>query len=171
MSAGCSDWAPSWRSRRTCRGAAISAARSAARSSPPPASSSLSTFRADLLRGLRHLLQIGRVFEMHRRVRLERIRQSQFLADLAHRRHDLLPQEADAGLRILVADCAVIAPDAVDARPRLLQHAAQLGDNRLRRPEEDAPVGDLLLEGRSAARALGPSDRELDKLPAEARRE
>ena len=33
-------------------------------------------------------------------------------------------------------------------------------------PKIDPPVGDLLFEGRPSARALGPSDRELDKLAA-----
>src|SRR5437868_2587207 len=50
-----------------------------------------------LLRGLRHLPQVGRVAQMHRRVGFERVFEAQFLADLAHRRHDLLAEEADAG--------------------------------------------------------------------------
>src|SRR5579872_2271699 len=47
----------------------------------------------------------------------------------------------------------------------------KLGYDGLRRAVEDAAVGDLLLEGRPAARALGAPDRELDELAAEARRE
>src|SRR5580704_4988084 len=93
-----------------------------------------------LLRGLRHLLQVGRVTPMHRGVCLERVGQTEFLADLAHRRHDLLAEEADAGPRIFVTDRAVIAPDAVNARPGLFEHAAQFGDDRLWRAKEDAPV-------------------------------
>src|SRR5712691_4497219 len=73
--------------------------------------------RYRLFRRLRHLLQIGRVFEVNRRVALERVFEPQFLADLAHRRHHLLAEEANAGPCILVADRAVIAPDPVDARP------------------------------------------------------
>src|SRR5258707_14695687 len=99
---------------------------------------------------------------MHRGVRLEGVLEAQFLADRAHRRHDLLAQQTNAGASILVADLTVIAPDAANARPGLLQHAAQFGDDRLRRAEEDPPVGDLLLEGRPSARILRPADRELD---------
>src|SRR5947207_893139 len=82
---------------------------------------------AKLLGGLRHLLQIGRIFEVDRGVQLERVLQAQFLADLAHRRHDLLAEEADAGAGVLVRHRAVIAPDAVDARPGLFKDAAQFG--------------------------------------------
>src|SRR4051812_17881853 len=103
---------------------------------------------------------------MHRRVQLERVLETQFLADLAHRRHDLLTQQADAGAGVLVADLAVITPDAVDAWPGLLQHAAQFGDDRFRRAEKHPPVGDLLLEGRPSARVLRSPDRELDKVAA-----
>src|SRR5205823_5079857 len=123
-----------------------------------------------LLRGLRHVLQVGRVFEMHRCVRLERISEPELLADLAHRRHDLLAQQADTGPRILVADRAVIAPDAVDAGTGLFEDPAQFRDDRLRRAEKDPPIGDLLLEGRPAARVLGPPDRELHKVAAQRRR-
>src|SRR4051794_34928324 len=108
---------------------------------------------------------------MHRRVQLERVLETQFLADLAHRRHDLLAEQADAGAGVLIADLAVIAPDAVDARPGLFQHAAQFGDDRLRRAEKDAAIGDLLLKGRSPARVLRSPDRELDKVAAQLRRE
>src|SRR5439155_24396912 len=126
---------------------------------------------AKLLGGLRHLLQVGRIFEVHRGVQLERVLQAQFVADLAHRRHDLMAEEADAGAGILVRDRAVIAPDAVDARPGLFEDAAQFGDDGLRRPAEDAAVGDLLLKGWAAARVLRPPDRELDKVAAQRRRE
>src|SRR5229473_4865089 len=103
---------------------------------------------------------------MHRRFHLERVLEAQFLADLAHCRHDLLAEEADAGPRILVRDRAVIAPDAVDALPGLFEHTAQFGDDRLRRAEKDPPVGDLLLAGRQSARVLRAPDRELDKVAA-----
>src|SRR5205823_6064834 len=108
---------------------------------------------------------------MHRRVGLERVLEAQFLADLAHRRHHLLAEKADAGPGILVRDRAVIAPDAVDARPGLFEDAAQFGDDGLRRAEEDAAIGDLLLEGGAATRVLGPADRELDKVAAQLGRE
>src|SRR6201982_2514440 len=120
---------------------------------------------------LRHLLQICRVAQMDRGVRLKRVGQTEFLADLAHRRHDLLAEEADAGPRIFVADRAVIAPDAVNARPGLFEHAAQFGDDRLWRAEEDAPVGNLLLKSRAPARVLGAPDGELDEVAAQGRRE
>src|SRR6185436_48318 len=84
--------------------------------SPPPPSRRGRIDRIELLGGLRHLLEVSRVFEVHWRVQLERILEAEFLADLAHRRHDLLPQQADAGARVSVADRAVIAPDAVDRR-------------------------------------------------------
>src|SRR5579864_2470398 len=106
---------------------------------------------------------------MHRRVGLERVFEAEFLADLAHRRHDLLAEEANAGAGILVGHRAVIAPNPVDARTGFFEHAAQLGNDGLRRAKEDAAVGDLLLEGRPAARALRPTDRELDELAAEGR--
>src|SRR5438094_3134983 len=106
---------------------------------------------------------------MHRRVGLERVLETQFLAYLAHRRHDLLAEQADAGPGVLVADLAVIAPDAVDARPGLFQHAAQFGDDRFRRAEKDPPVGDLLLEGRPSAWVLRSADRKLDKVAAQLR--
>src|SRR4029450_2677445 len=115
--------------------------------------------------------QVGRVFQMYRGVGLERVCESELLADLAHRRHDLLSQQADAGLGVLAADGALVAPDAVDARPGFLKHVAQLGNDGLRCSEEDPAVLDLLLEGGPAARALGPTDRELDKLAAELGRE
>src|SRR5262249_30834308 len=123
-----------------------------------------------LLRGLRQLLDVGRVAQMHRSVRLERVGQTEFLADLAHCRHDLLAEEADAGSRIFITDRAVIAPDAVNARPGLFEHAAQFGDDRLWRAEEDAPVGNLLLKSRAPARVLGAPDRELDEVAAQRRR-
>src|SRR5205814_8002333 len=63
------------------------------------------------------------------------------------------------------------APDAVDARPGLLQHAPQFGDDGLRRAEKDATVGDLLLEGRPSARVLRPPDRKLDKVATQRARE
>src|SRR5437016_1601300 len=108
---------------------------------------------------------------MHRRIQLERVLEPQFRADLAHRRHDLLAQEADAGPRIRVADRAVIAPDAIDRWAGFLKHAAQLGNDRLWRAKEDAAIVDLLLEGRAAARVLRPADGELDKVAAQRRRE
>src|SRR5262252_8957705 len=108
---------------------------------------------------------------MHRGVRLERVLQAQFLADLAHCRHDLLAEEADAGPRIFVTDRAVIAPDAVDAGPGLFEHAAQFGDDRLWRAKEDTPVGNLLVKSRAPARVLGAPDRELDEVAAQRRRE
>src|ERR1051326_8579156 len=104
---------------------------------------------------------------MHRRIRLERISEPELLADLAHRRHDLLAYEADAGPRILVADGPVIAPDAVNARARLFEDAAQFRDDRLWRAEKHAAVGNRLLERRPAARVLRPPDRELDKVAAQ----
>src|SRR5205823_5273679 len=104
-------------------------------------------------------------------VQLERVLEAQFLADLAHRRHDLLAQQTDAGTRVGVADTTVIAPDAVNGRTGFFEDAAQLGDDRLRRAEEDAAVGDLLLEGRSTARVLRPANRELDKVAAQRGRE
>src|SRR5207245_2430393 len=42
-----------------------------------------------LLRGLRHLLEVGRITQMHRSVGFERVFEAQLLANLAHRRHDL----------------------------------------------------------------------------------
>src|SRR5438105_800498 len=108
---------------------------------------------------------------MHRGVGLEGVLEAQFLADLAHRRHDLLAQQTNAGASILVADLPVIAPDAVNARPGLLQYAAQFGNDRFRRAEKDPAIGDLLLEGRPPARVLRPADRELDKVAAQLRRE
>src|SRR5207249_9346046 len=57
------------------------------------------------------------------------------------------------------------------ARPGLLEDPAQFGDNGLRRPKKDPPVGDLLLEGWAAARVLGAPDRELDKVAAQRGRE
>src|SRR6266446_8371779 len=137
----------------------------------PP--STVPTHPADpaLLRGLRHLLQIGRVAQVHRGAALERVGKAQLLADLAHRRHHLLAQQADAGPRVLVADAPVIAPEAVNARAGFFEHATQLRDDRLWRAVEHPPVGDLRFEGRSAPRALRPPDRELDKLTAMLRRE
>src|SRR5271165_6597497 len=108
---------------------------------------------------------------MDRRVQLERILQAQFLADLAHRGHDLLAQEADACLGVLVADVAVITPQPVNAGAGLFEHAAQFRDHGLWRPVNDPAVGHLLLEGRAAARTFRPSDRKLDKLAAKFRRE
>src|ERR1700751_1232426 len=99
---------------------------------------------------------------MHRRVGFERVFEAQFLADLAHRRHHFLAQQADAGPRIFVADRAVIAPYAVNARPGLFEHAAQFRDDRLWRAEEDTPIGNLLLKSRAPAGVLGAPDRELD---------
>src|SRR5690348_17249150 len=98
---------------------------------------------------------------MDRGVGLERVRQAELLADLAHCRHDLLTEQADAGPRILVADRAVIAPQPVNAGPGFFEDVAQFGDHRLWRAVENPAVGDLLFEGWAAARALGPADREL----------
>src|ERR1700726_1804666 len=124
-----------------------------------------------LLRSLRHLLQVGGVAQMHRGVRLERGGQTELLADLAHRRHDLLAEEADASPRIFSANRGVIAPYAVNARPGLFEHAAQFRDDRLWRAEEDAPIGNLLLKSRAPARVLGAPDRELDEVAAQRGRE
>src|SRR5260370_17429589 len=104
---------------------------------------------------------------MHRSIRLKWVGQTEFFADLAHRRHALLAEVADAGPRIFIADRAVIAPDAVNARPGLFEHAAQFGDYRLWRAKEDAPVGNLLLKSRAPARVLGAPDRELDQVAAQ----
>ena len=100
---------------------------------------------------------------MNRSVGFERVSQAQLLADLAHRRHHLLAEQPDAGTGILVRDRAVIAPDPIDARPGLFENATQFGDDRLRRPEKDAPVGDLLLEGWTSPGVLGAPNRELDR--------
>src|SRR4051812_16009283 len=108
---------------------------------------------------------------MHWGVGLKRIPEAQLLADLAHRRHHLLAEEADAGPRILIADGAVIAPDPVNARPGLFQDAAQFGDDRLRRAKKHPPIGNLLLESRPPARVLRPPDGELDKVAAQRGRE
>src|ERR1700740_3084408 len=78
-----------------------------------------------LLGGLRHLLEIVRIAQVHRSVRLEGVDQAELLAELAHRRHDLLAQQADAGLGVLRADRAVVAPEAINARARLCEHPAQ----------------------------------------------
>ena len=45
---------------------------------------------SNLLRGLRHLFQVGRIAQMHRRIQLERVLETQLLADFAHCRHDFL---------------------------------------------------------------------------------
>src|SRR4051794_28557724 len=103
---------------------------------------------------------------MHRRIQLERVVQAQLLADFAHRRHHFLAQQADAGAGVRVRNGTVIAPDAVDARARFFEDAAQLRDDGLRGAKEDAAIGDLLLESRTTARADGTADRELDELPA-----
>src|SRR5690349_13660665 len=108
---------------------------------------------------------------MNRGVCFERVGEAKLLADLAHRRHDLLAEEADAGPRIFVADRAVIAPDAVNARPGLFEYATQFGDDRLWRAKEDAPVRNLLVKSRAPARVLGAPDRELDEVAAQRRRE
>src|ERR1700730_10909446 len=108
---------------------------------------------------------------MHRSAWFRLVFEAQFLADLAHRRHDLLAEEADAGPRILVADRAVISPYAVNARPGLFERAAQFRDDRLWRAEENAPVGNLLLKSRAPARVLGAPDRELDEVAAQRGRE
>src|SRR5215469_4307295 len=121
--------------------------------------------------GLPHLLEVGRVAQVDRRIQLERVGEPQFLADLAHRRHYLLPQQADASPGVLVADRAVIAPNAIDARPGLLEDAAQFGDHGLWRAKKHAAVVNLLLEGWAAARVLGAPHRELDKVTTQRRRE
>ena len=82
-----------------------------------------SAFLSSCSKGLRLLLL--RVGEAHRRIGLERTVQPQLLADLAHRRHDLLTEQPDAGHAVFVADVAVVAPQRHDARPRLLQDAPQ----------------------------------------------
>src|ERR1700722_1143007 len=97
-----------------------------------------------LLRGgLRHGLEVLRIAQMHRRVRLERALEVELLGDLADRREDLGAHQPDAGERVLLADAAVIAPQRQDAGPRLLEDAAQLGDDGLGRAGDDAQVGHL----------------------------
>src|SRR5262249_2150250 len=46
------------------------------------------------------------------------------------------------------------------------EDVAQLGNDRVRRSVNNPPIGDLLFEGRTPARALRPPDREFDKLAA-----
>src|SRR5205085_9037828 len=75
------------------------------------------------------------------RIQLEWVFEAQLLPDLAHRRHDLLAQQADAGAGVLVANRPVIAPDAVNARPGLFQDAAQFGNDGLRRRSEERRGG------------------------------
>src|SRR5579859_2728683 len=76
--------------------------------------------------GLRRGLEVLRVAQVDRRVRLERALEIELLGDLADRREDLGAHQPDAGQRILLADPAVIAPQRQDARPGLLEDTAQL---------------------------------------------
>src|SRR5438132_6709866 len=69
---------------------------------------------------------------------------------------------------ILIADRAVITPQPVDAGPGFFENRAQFRDNGVRRTVDDP--GNLLFECRPAARALRPSDRELDEVAAKLRR-
>src|SRR5947199_3034718 len=55
-------------------------------------------------------------------------------------------------------------PQPVDAGPGFLENAAQFRDNGVKRTVDDSPIGNLLFECRPAARALRPSDRELDEV-------
>src|SRR5262249_44767646 len=104
-------------------------------------------------------------------VRLEGALEVERLADLAQGRHHLLPQEADAGAGVGVADGAVIAPDRHDAGSRLFEDALQLRNDGFGRAGDDLHVGELLLEGWAAARARRPADGELDEAAALLRRE
>src|SRR6516165_5972615 len=108
---------------------------------------------------------------MHWSVELERIFEAQFFADLPHRRHDFLAEQADAGLGVFWADRTVVTPQAVDARARFFEDPTKFRDYRVGRAVNDPPVGDLLFERRASTRALRPPDRELDKLAAMVGRE
>src|SRR5437667_878408 len=98
----------------------------------------------------------------HRCVGLERAPQAELLADLAQGGEHFLAEEADARARVLVGDEAVAGPEAHDRRPRLLQQAAELRDDRLRRAGDDLLVLELILEG-GAPRIRPPSHRVLDE--------
>src|SRR5437868_4127329 len=72
-------------------------------------------------------LEVGRIVEMDRRIRLEWALEVEALGDLADCREDLLAHQPDAGERVLLADAPVIAPQRQDAGPRRLEDALQLG--------------------------------------------
>src|SRR6516165_7527961 len=137
-------------------------------SSDPAALYSIHESRSEpaLLSGLWHLLHIVRVAQVHRSVRFEGVGEAQFLADLAHRGHHLLAQQADAGLGVFGADRAVVTPKAINARARLFENSAQFRNDRVGRSVDNPPVRDLLFECRPSARALCPPNGELDKLAA-----
>src|SRR5260221_6464045 len=111
-------------------------------SGAPPA-----LFRRDLA-----LLEVSRIVEMDRRVRLERALEIELLGDLANRREHFRAHQPDAGERILLAHPAVVAPQRQDARTGLLEDALELRDHGLGRAGDDAQVGHLLLEAGVAAR-------------------
>src|SRR5579863_1151405 len=68
---------------------------------------------------------------------LERRRQPQLLANLAHRGHYLGCEQADIVDAILLRDRAVVLPEGENPGAQHFQHFAQLGDDRLRGPADD----------------------------------
>src|SRR3954469_17569235 len=96
----------------------------------PTAMDAPSCMRVSLFgRGLGGLLEVGRVAQVDRRVRLERALEVELLGNLADRREDLGAHQPDAGQRILLAHPSVVAPQRQDAGPRLLEDAPKLGDH------------------------------------------
>src|SRR5258708_23215649 len=79
----------------------------------PPRRSLKKYGQPSLLRCLRQLLEIGRVAQVHRCVPLERIGGAEVVADLAHPRHHLLAEAAEACAGVLGRPAACIAPDTV----------------------------------------------------------
>src|SRR5207237_6436992 len=113
----------------------------------------------------RHPRRLGpvHVIDTDRLVRLERALQVELLGDLAYRRQHLLAQQADAGLGVLMRHVAVIAPEAEDPGPRLLEDDAPFGDDLLRRAGDDHQLFHLLFQGWPAARVRRTARRKLDK--------